>query len=78
LVVEETSLYLEVAGEDTRRDLHKVVGRLESLWRAWSAQQTPANLLQNWSVLQRQTWKHEHLLIENISCIMIIGKTSIW
>jgi hypothetical protein len=29
-------------------------------------QQTPANLLQNWSVLQEQTWKHEHLVMENL------------
>jgi len=35
--VEETSLYLEVAREDMRRDLHRVVGRLKSLWRDWSA-----------------------------------------
>ena len=37
--MEKKSLYLEVAGKDTRRGLHKSTDRLENRWRDWFAQQ---------------------------------------
>ena len=54
LGVEKESQYLEVAGKDIRKGLHRATGWLERRWRDWTRQQTPAKLLQNWVVLQWQ------------------------